>query len=116
MVYRLGVLAGHGADVKCLDWHPRKSLLVSGSKDNQQPVKLWDPKSGQSVCTLLVLPSTFPLFRVLELLCVLLWLFSAVVPLRVYYDTIPTRKHSTHSTSFVKWLQNHRKLPKGEGH
>lgn len=45
---------GHGADVKCLDWHPRKCLLASGSKDNQQPVKLWDPKMGQSVSTMLV--------------------------------------------------------------
>ena len=26
------ILRGHGADVKCLDWHPVKSLLVSGSK------------------------------------------------------------------------------------
>lgn len=43
---------GHGADVKCVDWHPRKNLLVSGSKDNQQPIKLWDPKAGQSVSTL----------------------------------------------------------------
>lgn len=47
-------LLGHGADVKCVDWHPRKDLLVSGSKDNQQPVKLWDPKAGQSLTTLLV--------------------------------------------------------------
>jgi polyadenylation factor subunit 2 len=46
------ILRGHGADVKCVDWHPRKNLLVSGSKDNQQPVKLWDPKSGQSVSTI----------------------------------------------------------------
>ena len=37
-----------------VDWHPRKSLLASGSKDNQQPVKLWDPKAGQSVATMLV--------------------------------------------------------------
>ena len=46
--------AGHGADVMSVDWHPRKSLLASGSKDNQQPVKLWDPKAGQSVATMLV--------------------------------------------------------------
>ncbi|XP_019857308.1 PREDICTED: flowering time control protein FY-like [Amphimedon queenslandica] len=46
------ILRGHGADVKCLDWHPRKSLLASGSKDNQQPVKLWDARTGQSVCTI----------------------------------------------------------------
>ena len=43
---------GHGADVKCVDWHPQKGLIVSGSKDNQQPVKLWDPKTGQSLATL----------------------------------------------------------------
>lgn len=43
---------GHGADVKCVHWHPQKALIVSGSKDNQQPIKLWDPKSGQSIATL----------------------------------------------------------------
>uniref|UniRef100_A0A6P7EXK3 Pre-mRNA 3' end processing protein WDR33 n=1 Tax=Diabrotica virgifera virgifera TaxID=50390 RepID=A0A6P7EXK3_DIAVI len=46
------VLRGHGADVKCVHWHPQKSLIISGSKDNQQPLKLWDPKSGQSLATL----------------------------------------------------------------
>ncbi|KAK6119218.1 hypothetical protein DH2020_047033 [Rehmannia glutinosa] len=39
-------LSGHGWDVKCVDWHPTKSLLVSGGKDNL--VKLWDAKSGES--------------------------------------------------------------------
>ena len=48
----LRVLLGHGADVKCVDWHPTKGLIVSGSKDSQQPVKLWDPKSGNSITTL----------------------------------------------------------------
>lgn len=43
---------GHGADVKCVHWHPQKSLIVSGSKDNQQPIKLWCPKSGQALATL----------------------------------------------------------------
>ncbi|XP_019864967.1 pre-mRNA 3' end processing protein WDR33 isoform X2 [Aethina tumida] len=46
------VLRGHGADVKCVHWHPQKSLIISGSKDNQQPIKLWDPKTGQSLATL----------------------------------------------------------------
>ncbi|KAF7283484.1 WD repeat domain 33 [Rhynchophorus ferrugineus] len=46
------VLRGHGADVKCVHWHPQKGLIISGSKDNQQPIKLWDPKSGQSLATL----------------------------------------------------------------
>lgn len=46
------ILRGHGADVKCVDWHPQKGLLVSGSKDSQQPIKLWDPKNGQSLATL----------------------------------------------------------------
>ncbi|XP_068754632.1 uncharacterized protein [Montipora capricornis] len=46
------VLRGHGADVKCVDWHPTKSLLVSGSKDSQQPIKLWDPRTGYPLTTL----------------------------------------------------------------
>lgn len=46
------VLRGHGADVKCVHWHPQKGLVISGSKDNQQPIKLWDPKTGQSLATL----------------------------------------------------------------
>ncbi|XP_034941310.1 uncharacterized protein Wdr33 [Chelonus insularis] len=46
------ILRGHGADVKCVHWHPQKSLVISGSKDNQQPIKLWDPKTGQSLATL----------------------------------------------------------------
>ncbi|KAG5883157.1 hypothetical protein JTB14_033408 [Gonioctena quinquepunctata] len=46
------ILRGHGADVKCVHWHPQKALIISGSKDNQQPIKLWDPKTGQSLATL----------------------------------------------------------------
>ncbi|RMX45751.1 hypothetical protein pdam_00004175 [Pocillopora damicornis] len=46
------VLRGHGADVKCVDWHPTKSLVVSGSKDSQQPIKLWDPRTGYALTTL----------------------------------------------------------------
>lgn len=52
------VLRGHGADVKCLGWHPTKGLLVSGSKDSQQPLKLWDPKSGSSLSTIHIHKST----------------------------------------------------------
>lgn len=48
----LRVCVGHGADVKCVDWHPTKGLVVSGSKDSQQPIKFWDPKTGQSLATL----------------------------------------------------------------
>ncbi|GJV78588.1 flowering time control protein FY-like protein isoform X1 [Tanacetum coccineum] len=40
-------LSGHGWDVKSVDWHPTKSLLVSGGKDNL--VKLWDAKSGKEL-------------------------------------------------------------------
>ncbi|NP_001135849.1 WD repeat domain 33 isoform X1 [Nasonia vitripennis] len=46
------ILRGHGSDVKCVHWHPQKSLVISGSKDNQQPIKLWDPKTGQALATL----------------------------------------------------------------
>lgn len=49
--YEERVLRGHGADVKCVDWHPQKSLIVSGSKDAQQPMKLWDARTGQSLTT-----------------------------------------------------------------
>lgn len=48
----LSFFSGHGADVKCVDWHPTKSLVVSGSKDSQQPVKLWDPRTGYALTTL----------------------------------------------------------------
>ena len=46
------ILRGHGADVKGVDWHPTKSLVVSGSKDSQQPIKLWDPKTGNNLATM----------------------------------------------------------------
>ncbi|KAJ7577550.1 WD40-repeat-containing domain protein [Mycena floridula] len=43
-------LTGHGWDVKCVQWHPTKGLLVSGSKDNQ--IKFWDPRTGTVLSTL----------------------------------------------------------------
>lgn len=46
------ILRGHGADVKQVDWHPFKSLILSASKDLHTPLKLWDPKSGQSLATI----------------------------------------------------------------
>jgi polyadenylation factor subunit 2 len=44
------VLEGHGWDVKCAQWHPRSSVICSGSKDNL--VKLWDPRTGSCLSTL----------------------------------------------------------------
>lgn len=41
---------GHGWDVKAVDWHQSKGLIVSGSKDNL--VKLWDPRTAQCLSTL----------------------------------------------------------------
>lgn len=35
-----------------VDWHPHKGLIASASKDLHTPVKLWDPKIGQSLTTL----------------------------------------------------------------
>uniref|UniRef100_A0A1I7Z7B1 WD_REPEATS_REGION domain-containing protein n=1 Tax=Steinernema glaseri TaxID=37863 RepID=A0A1I7Z7B1_9BILA len=46
------VLRGHGSDVRSVAWHPRKGLIATGSRDSQQPVKLWDPRSGQCLSTL----------------------------------------------------------------
>ncbi|CAH8562581.1 unnamed protein product [Dicrocoelium dendriticum] len=52
------VLRGHGSDVRSVAWHPTLSLLISGSKDAQQPIKLWDPKTGESVITLYIHKNT----------------------------------------------------------
>jgi polyadenylation factor subunit 2 len=41
---------GHGWDVRCVEWHPTKGLLVSGSKDNL--IKFWDPRTGTCLSTL----------------------------------------------------------------
>lgn len=49
-----GFLLGHGWDVKCVEWHPTKGLLVSGSKDNL--IKFWDPRTGACLSTLWVPP------------------------------------------------------------
>jgi polyadenylation factor subunit 2 len=43
-------LTGHGWEVKSVDWHPHKGLLVSGSKDHT--VKFWDPRTGKCLTTL----------------------------------------------------------------
>jgi len=43
-------LTGHGWDVKSVDWHPTKGLIVSGSKDHL--VKLWDPRTSRCLTTL----------------------------------------------------------------
>ncbi|KAJ9110468.1 hypothetical protein QFC19_001594 [Naganishia cerealis] len=43
------VLSGHGWDVRSLEWHPSKGLIVSGSKDLL--VKFWDPRLGKDIST-----------------------------------------------------------------
>lgn len=43
-------MEGHGWDVKCIDWHPNQSLVVSGGKDTQ--IKLWDPRVGKELATI----------------------------------------------------------------
>ncbi|KAJ9119667.1 hypothetical protein QFC22_003377 [Naganishia vaughanmartiniae] len=44
------VCSGHGWDVRDLEWHPFKGLVVSGSKDLL--VKFWDPRLGKDISTL----------------------------------------------------------------
>lgn len=41
--------SGHGQDVRCVDWHPTKGLIVSGSTDDK--VSFWDPRSGQALAS-----------------------------------------------------------------
>ena len=43
-------LKGHGWDVTCVDWHPQKGMLASGSKDNN--IILWDAKAGRAITKL----------------------------------------------------------------
>eukprot|EP00924_Labyrinthula_sp_SR-Ha-C_P009177 augustus_masked-scaffold_2-processed-gene-15.33-mRNA-1 protein AED:0.32 eAED:0.34 QI:0/0/0/1/1/1/3/0/1337 len=43
-------LSGHGFDVRCVDWHPTHSLIVSGSRDNL--VKLWNPRDGKELASI----------------------------------------------------------------
>ena len=40
----------HGSDVKALDWHLTKGMLVSGSRDNT--CKLWSPREGRCIRTI----------------------------------------------------------------
>ena len=46
------MLRGHGSDVRTVDWHPRKGLIVTGSRDSQQPVKLWDQRCDDCIRTM----------------------------------------------------------------
>ena len=41
---------GHRSDVKCCQWHPQKSVIVSAGRDNE--IKFWDPKSGKEAQTI----------------------------------------------------------------
>lgn len=41
-----------GADVKCCAWHPKTSLLVCGTRDMQQPMRMYDARSTELVGTL----------------------------------------------------------------
>ena len=38
------VFKEHRSNVKSCDWHPTKSLIITGSKD--QHVKIWDPRAS----------------------------------------------------------------------
>lgn len=45
-------MRGHGSEVRCVSWHPSKGMIATGSRDSQQPVKLWDPRTGDCLTTL----------------------------------------------------------------
>jgi WD40 repeat protein len=41
------VFLGHQSDVKCVEWHPQRALIASGSRDAS--IRLWDPKMGKCI-------------------------------------------------------------------
>lgn len=43
-------LKGHVSDVKCVEWHPYRSLIASGSRDST--LRLWDPRTNAAVSNL----------------------------------------------------------------
>jgi polyadenylation factor subunit 2 len=44
-------LHGHQSDIKCIEWHPFRSLVASGSRDSA--VRLWDPRANGSCVSIL---------------------------------------------------------------
>ena len=67
--------------------------MVSGSKDNQQPVKLWDPKAGQGISTLYDSYTTLSLIYCVLIVCANrtlnnLWCYKMLVLLGVKIDII----------------------------
>lgn len=82
------ILRGHGADVRTVDWHPTKGLVATGSRDSQQPVKLWDPKTGQCLATLYVLIGKCLLLNNL-------WVFFTLFPTALGWFNKSDRKVST---------------------
>ncbi|MES1904626.1 MAG: WD repeat-containing protein 33, partial [Paramarteilia canceri] len=44
----------HGGDVTVVDWHNSLGLIISGSRDNQQSIKMWDPRVSKSILTIFI--------------------------------------------------------------
>jgi polyadenylation factor subunit 2 len=112
------VLTGHQWEIRSLDWHPTKGLLVSGSKDHS--VKLWDPRSGRCLTTLSSSKNQVSrtLFEKTEGLLLATSGRDQIIrifDLRMMRDVFHLRGHENEITSLA-WHPLHRNLISTGGH
>lgn len=111
-------LTGHQWEVRCVDWHPSKGLLASGSKDHS--VKFWDPRSGRCLTTInasknIVSRAIFEPTRGLYLATSGKDSIIRIFDIRMMRDVFILRGHENDVTSLA-WHPIHHNLISSGGH